>query len=242
MLEKYSRQSVAIDIPELISLVGSMLAPYCHNDIYEGVMQNANGETVFREYGKYEYVLSDGTRSPVDPFDENSMSHANGDIVDTATDLIVLKRQSIPAFKLFSTYNISTYKHVAEFLGSVICIALNRQQEWYRLVCEANNTSAARPFGHEEILKFMVELAEKNAVNFGDASQVYGEMLESLTNTLGNKITDSFPHLNNIIERSASPVLGWDIFNYKVNNNKIIITYLGDARILDFEMRQIKEN
>lgn len=228
-----------LDLSEIITLIGAELSPYSSENLYEGILLNASGETVFREYGHYEYAFQDGKREPVNPFDEQGLRRTDADIVDANTGMVVLRRQAVPAFNYFNTYSFTTSKEVAEFIASTICIALNKQQEWYRLVCEATNIEAPRPFHHEAILKFMGELAEENAKNFGNGNEVYDELLGSLTTTLGNRIVDAFPHLDNAIERSASTVLGWDAYTYEIQNNKIIITYLGDTRILDFEMRLI---
>lgn len=213
------------------------------NNVFEEVIV-FNDSVVFRESEEYYIVASfENSKTALDrqfdfdPFDEEqwdfSAVHGNLTVYRKSDNTVALGKNFIRWNKRSFNNETHCVDGAAEFIGSLICLTLNCQQEWFRLLGEN-----VFPAFYEKVLNLQdigSRYSDETCRQVAVENYVQGLFISS-----GHNLSRSLMQLDQCIEKSASPKFGWDVYNYTLRKGVITVYRLGDARILDFEYKLLK--
>lgn len=210
------------------------------SNIFEEVILYGDS-VVFRESEQY-YINSSfedakkvlDRQIPFNPFTEDDwgIDQINGNLTvhRKTDDVVVLGKNLIRSHRSFFQNDVQCMEGAGDFIGSLIALTLNTQQEWFTLLGQL-----VMPSNYSSVLN-------TTAISklFVDESSVEA-YINGLLTTAGHTLTRTISQLDACIEKSAYKQCGWDIYSYSLRKGVITIYNMGDARILDFENRLITD-
>ena len=203
-------------------------------DVFEEVILY-DDNVVFRESEKYYINCSFGETKaildqqiPFDPFTEDDwkINEINGNLTvhRVSDDCCVLGKNLIRCNRMFFQNEMQCVQGAGDFIGSLIALTLNTQQEWFKLL-----KTFTLPVNHHKVLN-VNHISELFTDEFSAEAYISG-----LLTSAGHMLTRVIPQLDICVEKSANKRYGWDIYTYSLRKGVLSIYNLGDARVLDFE-------
>lgn len=243
-MEKFRQDLFRFDAGQILACCNDIMAPYALLPPTYTTITDGNGNTIFRENERYTGILAQPKDSQVaaarfdfDPFLQIDWMSFDGDIVNADTGAFVISGRKLAWLWNVKEYSFGCCSEVEGFIGSLVALTLNEAQVWaeYHFIDGALNCT---PEFFEKVISVEKLLAaadfETRVVEHEDLVSVVSRFISRMQVRLRRLI----PQLTPLIHTSESITQGWNVFVHESYNGACTITNLGDARILEFELKK----
>lgn len=243
-MEKYRQDLFRFDAAQVLACCTDLLVPFALQSPIYSTITDGRGNTVFKENERYTGIIpppKDSEAAAIhfefDPFMETDWVSFNGDIINADTGEFVFNGRKLAWLWNMKEYSSGCSREAMCFIGSLVAMTLNEIQVWAEHFSFDGALNATPDF-FEQVVN--VDKLVR-ASDFGDRVTEQEAQISAVSrfiSRLQTRLRRIIPQLGPLTTMSESVTQGWHIFIHESYNGSCTIANLGDARILDFELKK----